>query len=791
MLAFSRLCAAIFAIRFPSSSTNNSLQFQAIVLQVPLLLKCWIIRLTCRSYFGNELLRRDPKNNVNEISPLLKWKTRMQVNKTERGDSILAYKQFSNEGTTLPRRAGLQKIEFLCLLVLTVAYFSQAVFLYFSPTTPLTSPTASPTTFPTTSPTISPTSPTTSSTSTLSSTPTPSSTPSPTPSPTVHQYYMYYSGWNIIILRAFYVVIKVAQMQSLAHMGVFFSKIHSNGLAWFLMLFGFLLDLLVDTVLQILSLNFTSDELQQLYSFLGREIITEFLPYTFHIFNVFQLHRFSRYQNRSSSIDSPTRIKLLSYTIVVLLHVVGFGHTLAYFHIESDTRFSFFAPRAAGVIATIDLSYVALAFCSPFVQFLTYFFNITHHTPHNKLQFHSNMAWSAAIFSTIHVAFHVFNWIHPTTEPHQCNDGKAVTTTIYQPGSISFITGIIMLTCFCGALITGYMMTRKHSHMVFFSFHVPLACVGFIAFFLHGNQGCLGDALASSWCQGVFMVSISVAIFFFIFARPRELEVDRHSEFGKKFVLLSVKYLYSQHVPPGAFFNIYGSTDSYVSIFHCHSFPVMSTRNSRITFLIQCCEGTGTRSSFTSRLSRDKPSSIRVQGPFKGPASSFLLSLNSPKNNKTPKCMFLCGLTGGFASVFSLLEYFKENIQTHNLQSVTCMFLKISEDNVRAELHMYVYNLVQEWDAEIPLTLIETDDKLSLKILQESYAELVQPGVRITRVQELFPHCQIWLAEKNSENGIVERRRLGIVDKAMYFCGNDFQHELFPEPQWQVFVESC
>ena len=489
-------------------------------------------------------------------------------------------------------------------------------------------------------------------------------------------------------------------MRSLSHKAAFFSKSHSNGFAWFLLLgmhsrFAFcffsipltfshllFLSLLVWLILKYyiagwslrLSIavvykvqreikpgtNF-SDEV---FITATREMFTQLLPFFFHLFNIFQQKLYSKYQRYfkirreeipsniffyvlshfprsplppslhcSKAIDPALRIRIFCYVMVSVMHLFAIGYVLEHGQCMSPTdepgtyhqlssrlpRSSFLAvtARAAGFVASMDLCFVAMAFIAPFIQFLNHFFNIRHHSVH-KLCFHKNVALSACIFSFIHIALHIINWT--MKEDHNsigCGtkvDGTVYSNTthppkdLYSTSNTDFITGVVMAACFLGAMITGILMTWR-AHAAVFSSHAPFAILGFIALFIHGRDNILGDQLGSQLCEAVFIISVITFVLFFLFARVHELEVDqRRTKFSNSFVLLSLKYNDSSYVPPGSFFNIYASTDSYMSIFHGHSFSVFSTQDSRIVFLIQCRTEFGGKhgSSFTSRLVHDK-----------------------------------------------------------------------------------------------------------------------------------------------------------------------------------------
>jgi len=324
-----------------------------------------------------------------------------------------------------------------------------------------------------------------------------------------------------------------------------------------------------------------------------------------------------------------------------------------------------------------------------------------------------------------------------------------------------------------------------------FSLHTPLACLGLIALFIHGREKHLGSNLASHLCLITFTTCIVVFTFFCFFSRIHELEVDqRGSVFGPDFILLTVKYHDSNYIPPGSFFNLYASTDSYMSVFHSHSFPVFSTRNSRIVFLIRCRNRKDRKkSSFTSRFYDDNPSCVRVQGPFKGLASSFLLSLNPAANRNIYNSIFLCGWNAGFASVMSLLEYFHHHAPEHYVQSITCLFSNIPD--VRDDILLFVERLVKEWAWDIPLTIIESDSIEDLSIVAGIEDKTFLFGMDESNWQELFPHSKIWFAQKKkSDMRLVYNSLTLIVDRVLYVSGADLKYELFREPKWRTFVEA-
>ena len=126
-----------------------------------------------------------------------------------------------------------------------------------------------------------------------------------------------------------------------------------------------------------------------------------------------------------------------------------------------------------------------------------------------------------------------------------------------------------MVFCFLFALITGKLSTRSGSLPRFaMSLHLPLACIGYFAFFIHGSTGKIGGAYGDILILALFITSLSIFGGFSLAVRIRELEVDHSSVFGKKYLFLVLKYSDSHSIAPGATFNIYASSDLYLSLFH-------------------------------------------------------------------------------------------------------------------------------------------------------------------------------------------------------------------------------
>jgi hypothetical protein len=169
-----------------------------------------------------------------------------------------------------------------------------------------------------------------------------------------------------------------------------------------------------------------------------------------------------------------------------------------------------------------------------------------------------------------------------------------------------------MVICFSGALCTGWATSLKQSYPIFPFSHLLLACIGFSAFFLHGFQQILGDPIGDYLILGVFLTSVAIYALFIFVSKMRQLGVNHHlSYFGDlenpQYMFLVVEYANSNTVPPGSFFMIYSNANSSISLFHGHPFPVFSSRDRKLTFLIQCRsthEGSN-RASFTTKLAMD------------------------------------------------------------------------------------------------------------------------------------------------------------------------------------------
>eukprot|EP00026_Physarum_polycephalum_P002760 Phypoly_transcript_02768.p1 GENE.Phypoly_transcript_02768~~Phypoly_transcript_02768.p1 ORF type:complete len:844 (+),score=87.65 Phypoly_transcript_02768:131-2662(+) len=638
--------------------------------------------------------------------------------------------------------------------------------------------------------------------------------------------------WIQLVCCASYVIIKIVQMRLLALRGVFFSTVHSDGFAWSLLLFGTLARVSLDAYFQIQSNNLKNYfEVSNFINF-GKEVVTQIIPHTFHLFNIRQSTKFSKDSTKSYVCDAAARSKLCFYLAITTLHLVAVGYTL---ELDASHSLVLAAAHAAGLLSSLDLCFVAMGFMAPIFSFLVHLFSFgIVRQSSRKIHFHRNVSYSAVVFFLLHVVLHVIYW-STCYDNTKCRKNHGIPNGLYSFHNTPFLTGVIMLGCFIGALLTGIMAARGKASYLTLALHLPLSCAGFVALFLHGNDNLLRRHDGSVLSLSVFVASIGMILLYFVSVRIRTLDLATVEQ-SDEYILLVLKYNDSQYIIPGSFFNIYATPPSYISLFHSHSFPVFSTSDSQIAFLIRKNSDT---KSFTSNLMLGNPKSFRVQGPFKGPARSFIHAITS-KNFR--KCIFMVGWQAGFANVFSLLEYFKNAKQKRlNVDSINCMFLRINDDTIRTTIHTYIQNLTDDWPWDTPLSIIEatSEDQLQIMTNLDNHIRWHQNGLSEAKLREFFPDNEIWFSVKNddlpqnedSESLHTESREiLGAphqdshfpasppsfsfssslapspnvlpspptakrndctqVEKWIYFCGNNFPYEKYKEPKWYPYVES-
>ena len=180
-----------------------------------------------------------------------------------------------------------------------------------------------------------------------------------------------------------------------------------------------------------------------------------------------------------------------------------------------------------------------------------------------------------------------------------------------------------------GAWITGYFSRFKKPSIVS-ALHFPFACTAFLALAAHTgpfNDDSSGDdsGLSSSSIEddipfstfssyfviAIFVIGLTIYALFFFFHPIAPMDVNKYQTVwlsgSNKFSFLVVNYRNSSSIPPGSFFLIYANHHSNLSYFHAHSFPVFSSQNGRISFLIRCqIAQDEDQISFTQRLSLGK-----------------------------------------------------------------------------------------------------------------------------------------------------------------------------------------
>lgn len=305
----------------------------------------------------------------------------------------------------------------------------------------------------------------------------------------------------------------------------------------------------------------------------------------------------------SQACNSGTRIKVIFFLVISILHFLSIGYVLEH-GISLPPLLA--AARSAGGVAALDLSFVSLSFLFPFASTLSKSFSIgilqqeTMTSTPKKLFFHRNMALSAGFFSLVHIFMHTLTHFSPKSA-FLSRFAHGIPHGLYS-FNVPIITGIFMLVGFSVAFLT---VIRTPVRPFTFFLHIPFACLGFVAFFVHGYSQLLGSPLGSQICVFVFIFSIAIFFLFFVVARIKTLQVDRtNTKIGTTYIYLVLKYPDSQYLPPGSFFNLFAISRSFASIFHCHSFPAFNTKNlagktTQIAFLIRRNEDPH---SFTSKL---------------------------------------------------------------------------------------------------------------------------------------------------------------------------------------------
>ena len=335
--------------------------------------------------------------------------------------------------------------------------------------------------------------------------------------------------------------------------------------------------------------------------------------------------------------------------------------------------------RAAAWIAALNFGFVAFGI-SPLFQLVyqLFNFNIMHHSL-SATHFHRNVAISGGIFSALHIGLlAAYTKLYGCHTPTGFVQHKWAYYCVYPA-----VSGGVVALGMLGAGIAGY-LSRVVGSSIVSALHFPLACIGFFGLVAHTYQITLPFGTYLALVSFVSCLVIFAIFFFFNPIQPMDVNIQETVWLsGKnKYSFLVVNYNNSNSIPPGSFFLIYSNQQSNLSHFHAHSFPVFSSQDSRISFLVHCRVREHSRDiSFTQRLSigkyptsllprsplvlpllisfaltMSKPSSLRLQGPFPGTVSSFINFLSSVN---TPIDVYLCGWDAGLANIFSILEYLK------------------------------------------------------------------------------------------------------------------------------------
>ena len=170
---------------------------------------------------------------------------------------------------------------------------------------------------------------------------------------------------------------------------------------------------------------------------------------------------------------------------------------------------------------------------------------------------------------------------------------------------LPLITGAVIALGIVGAWITGY-LARFGTSPVVSSLHFPFTCLGFLGLVAHSYN--LIFPFGTYFVLATFIVCLMIYGVFFFFNPIQPMMVDGDETVwlsGKnEYSFLVVNYNNSNTIPPGSFFLIYSNQRSNLSHFHAHSFPVFSSTNQRISFLVHCrIPEYSNDTSFTQRLS--------------------------------------------------------------------------------------------------------------------------------------------------------------------------------------------
>lgn len=298
--------------------------------------------------------------------------------------------------------------------------------------------------------------------------------------------------------------------------------------------------------------------------------------------------------------------------------------------------------RAAAWAASVNFGFVALSVLSPVFQLLyQYFnFNIMHHSLHT-IHFHRNAALCGSIFALMHIGLAVAQFVESHCKIEHGGKDENICT------QVKIISGGFICLGFVGAWISGHLGRFKLPSVVS-SFHLPFAFLGFMGMFAHAH-GSLDFPFGTYFVLTIFAACAAVYTLFFFFnpIQPMEVNVEETvwQSDSNKFLFLVLNYDNSASTPPGSFYLLYDTKDSNLSYFHAHPFPVFSSRNRQLVFLVRCRIPTHPeRLSFTQRLSLGKypllQSTILV--------CAYFWSKSCPRNAENLNFYYICATFSTF-----------------------------------------------------------------------------------------------------------------------------------------------
>eukprot|EP00026_Physarum_polycephalum_P001865 Phypoly_transcript_01868.p1 GENE.Phypoly_transcript_01868~~Phypoly_transcript_01868.p1 ORF type:complete len:584 (+),score=139.95 Phypoly_transcript_01868:1295-3046(+) len=360
---------------------------------------------------------------------------------------------------------------------------------------------------------------------------------------------------------------------------------------------------------------------------------------------------------------------------------------------------------AAAIIATIDFLILLSGSLSPILQLL--YQTAMRQSVHN-LHLHRIIAISGISFTILHVIL-ATRAQRPSDVPH----------TVF--GSIAAF--LFVLAGAGGAIVAKFRyLLRPAFYRFLCSLHIPCSFLGMALLFVHqfDESKVLENRLFVAFILSC-LICLILHSSFLIFHPLHSAQLDLfESEYGpKKSKLLFLVVHFHKPCPPGAFFLLYSASDSHLNYFHARPIHAFSSKNRRLTFLVESASDNGRTLLFSHHLAHGKAESIYLQGPFvDGTVSAFMDYVQS-----TPADIdvYLCGWNSGFSKVFSILESLKEIWPSTNIRKISCMFNIIPDKEVSNRVHTTINRLVSDWKSTIPVTIVESTntDLRNIQIMSE------------------------------------------------------------------------